>query len=35
MRTSAIGKTPAAAAGIKLKLGKDKWLELIKQGADQ
>jgi transposase-like protein len=27
----AIGKTPAAAAGLKLKLGKDKWLELIKQ----
>jgi transposase-like protein len=30
----AIGKTPAAAAGIKLKLGKDKWLELIKQAND-
>jgi transposase-like protein len=30
----AIGKTPAAAAGIKLKKGKDKWLELIKQAAE-
>ncbi|MGI0016559.1 MAG: hypothetical protein ACREBU_24315, partial [Nitrososphaera sp.] len=29
-----LGKTPAAAAGLKLKLGKEKWLELIKQARN-
>ena len=27
----ALGKTPAKAAGIDLKLDNDKWVELIKQ----
>ena len=30
----ALGKTPAAAAGINAKLGKDKWLDLIRK-ADE
>lgn len=30
----ALGKTPAEAAGIKLKGGKDRWLELIKQANE-
>ena len=30
----ALGKTPAAAAGIKVPTGKGKWIQLIKQAND-
>jgi hypothetical protein len=33
-KNQALGKTPAAAAGIKVPVGKDKWIELIKQAND-